>query len=128
MADEKKKLDLHVDAFFGDGLQRFSLHQIGTSDALSLVRELQERTAVGPMTLFNQCFKGGWAAEHVRHIIRLGLIGGGKTPSEAHRLVSQYFDLSPIAEHVTLALDIMTVCLFGVDPDASKSTAAEVPA
>lgn len=113
MADEKPKRTGKVTAFFGDGEHTFRLQQPDAANPLALVEELQEKTGVGPYRLFNNISTDDFRVGDIREVIRLGLIGGGKSPSEAYRLVTRYFDREPISEYSTIALDIMVGMLFG---------------
>lgn len=101
-----------VKHFFGDGEHDFDI----VDAKWSLLIEL-EKTVGSVLPFFHRMQAGDFRVTELRELIRLALIGGGKTPGEAHRLVGTYFDLSPIAEHLPLAVAITGAALFGVDPD-----------
>lgn len=113
MADEKPKKTSKVTAFFGDGEHTFTIQPQGVPDPLALIEELQEKTGVGPYRLFNNISTDDFRVGDIREVLRLGLIGGGKSPAEAYKLVQRYFDREPISEYSTIALDIMVGMLFG---------------
>jgi hypothetical protein len=69
------------------------------------------------MPLFHQISRGDYRVEHLREIVRWGLIGGGMTPQEAYKKVQTYFDMNPIADHWALALNVISAAVFGVDDD-----------
>lgn len=94
--------------FWGDKEHRFRL-------AIGHLRELQEKTDVGPYRLFERLRSGDWRVDDLRETIRLGLIGGGMKPFDAHRLIVRYFDEYGLVllDHVPAALQIMTAALLG---------------
>jgi hypothetical protein len=112
VADKPKKT-ARVTAFFGDGEHVFTLQPQGVAEPLALIEELQEKTGVGPYRLFKSISDDDFRVGDIREVLRLSLIGGGKSPSDAHKLVSRYFDKEPIAEYSTIALDVMVGMLFG---------------
>jgi hypothetical protein len=108
---------MHVVEFFGDGEHRLEL-------PLPIMRELETKLASGPMEVFNRIRSGTFRADDIRETIRLGLVGGGATPSVAGRLVGTYFDKAPIAEYAPIALDVLLAALYGVDPAPAETEAA----
>lgn len=57
----------------------------------------------------------------IRETIRLGLIGAGATDAEATECVIEAIDGRPVAEHLGLAVAIVTAYAFGVDDALGKS-------
>ena len=112
---EPKKTKMDVNAFFGDADHRFTLNPV------EHLRELQEKTGVGPMALFRRLYSGNYDTDDIREIIRVGLVGGGLSASEAHKLVKRYIDAEPLNTHAGLALEIMGAALFGVGEPADAS-------
>jgi hypothetical protein len=126
--------DGSITLVWGDGEQKFRF-------AIGQFRELQEkvnqrRVAVGalpagPMMLLNQLRANDAWPDDVRDVLRLGLIGGGAKPAEAHRLMSNYFDNSPPLEHMQPAFLVLLAGLAGApgEPlDGKKKTETEMPA
>lgn len=84
-----------IGLIWGDGEQTFRL-------GIGQFRELQEKVnlrrmaigapSIGPMALFNALRANDAWPDDIRDVLRLGLVGGGKTPAEAHRLLTHYFD------------------------------------
>lgn len=70
---------------WGDGEYEFALPG-------KCVEELQKVTGHGLLNIATrlQSQGGDWKLEEVRHVIRLGLIGGGMGAVEASRLVNMY--------------------------------------
>lgn len=96
---------------------------------LGQLRELQEKTGVGPLALLNRLNDGTWLIDDPREVLRCGLIGGGLEPSKARNLVLRYVDERPKIESVKPAYLILAAALFGTDEEElpGKTEAAETP-
>lgn len=71
---------------------------------------------------------GDWRVNDVRETIRLGLIGGGTTPTEAMVLVSRYVDQMhkyPITDYVNLAAEIIMHAIMPEPDDPVGKAQAE---
>jgi hypothetical protein len=77
-----------IDLIWGDGEQKFAL-------PIGQLRELQNKCDAGPAKVLGRLGSTEWFIDDIRETIRLGLIGGGKTPAEAHMLVVRYIDERP---------------------------------
>lgn len=106
---------------WGDGRHTFRL-------ALGQLRELQENvnksrarlgaSLLGPVTLYKLLASGDAWPDEINEIVRLGLIGGGKTPIEAFRLVELYgFPARPLTESALHATAILAEALFGTNEE-----------
>ena len=84
--------------------------------AIGQLRELQDKCSAGPMEILGRLGTGTWRVDDIRETIRLGLIGGGKTPTDAHILTMRYVDERPLVENVAVAQGILLVALIG-NPD-----------
>lgn len=102
---------------FGDGEHAFRL-------ALGQLKELQERVGCGPPVLFRRLLLSEYNVEDAREIIRLGMIGGGATPTEALTFVKRYVDERPLIESVPVALTILQAALSGPEIAGKKAMAA----
>jgi hypothetical protein len=121
--------------FWGDGEQTFRF-------AIGQFRELQEninkrRVAigapmVGPMSLVRLLQANDAWPDDVRDVLRLGLIGGGMKPADAHRLMTHYFDAVPPLENMKPAFTVLlaeeakkktTETMTKAPSDSRKSTA-----
>lgn len=124
--DTKDELLTYVEEFFGDAVHRFDIHAHG----FKFLSELQEKLSEGPMVTFRRLYSGQWRVEDIREVLRLGLVGGGMTPAEAHKLMTRYFEHSPLAEHAALALSVLSAAIVGRksedDPPATAVEAAAV--
>lgn len=100
--------DGSIELFWGDGEHLFRL-------PIGHLRELQEKTDCGPYRIWMRLREHDWRVDEVRETIRLGLIGGGMKPFDAHRLVVRYIDEFglPLLDHVPAALSILTAALIG---------------
>lgn len=96
---------------------------------LGELRELQDKTGAGPLELHRRIGTGVWRVDDLRETIRLGLIGGGKTPPDALKLVARYVDARPLAESVGPAARILFAAIMGPENDPlGKMMAADDPA
>lgn len=106
-----------ITEFFGDKDHDFNLIDPGWK----LLRELEEKVG-SVIAAFMRMREGHGRIDEVRETIRLGLIGGGKTPAEAASLVGRYFDRTPIAENLPLAISVLGAGIYGV-PEAADDAA-----
>lgn len=95
---------------WGDGEQKFRL-------AMKQLRELQEKTGVGPEALYERIRTGQWRMADLRETIRLGLIGGGMDEVRAANLMRAYFDEGPYLKHKPSAVAILLAALMGPPDD-----------
>lgn len=94
------------------------------------LEKLQEAPGVdaGPYVVLGRLTSGAWQMQDIEHVIRLGLIGGGATPTEALRLVKSYVKDRPPMESLFLAQGILTAaCVGAPDEDGSKKNAPARP-
>lgn len=112
--------DGSVELDFGDGTYKFRL-------AINELRELQEKTDVGPMVLLRRILEGSWKVDDVREAIRIGLVGGGLDPQKALRLTRRYVDEVPQwTRNVQIAYAVVAGALDGVeDEQPGKPDGAE---
>lgn len=69
---------------------------------------------------------GNARVEDVRETIRIGLMGGGKSPEEANRIIATCVDGQPLAHSVLVAYKVIEAYLIGVPDDPlGKPAAAE---
>lgn len=96
---------------------------------LGQLRELQEKTGVGPLALLNRLNDGTWQVDDSREVLRCGLIGAGMEPAKALTLVRRYVDERPMIEGVKPAYLVLAAALFGTDEEElpGKTEAAEAP-
>lgn len=81
------------------------------------IRELQEKSNAGIIQIFTRIKDGAWYLDDLREVIRLGLIGGGKTPLDALALTVRYVDERPLLESVAPATAILMAALVGSPDD-----------
>lgn len=103
---------------WADGSHTFRL-------AIEQLRELQDKTGVGPAALFDRIASRLWRVDDLREVIRLGLIGGGMEPLDALALVKRYVDARPLLESVEPAWRIIMAALVGPGDDRPGKAAAE---
>ncbi|MCM2292296.1 gene transfer agent family protein [Allorhizobium sp. BGMRC 0089] len=83
---------------------------------------LQEACDAGPYVILDRLNTGTWRVGDIAHVIRFGLIGGGKTPVEALQLVRRWVEARPPAENVLMAQAILTAGILGA-PDETPGEA-----
>lgn len=94
--------------YFGDGDHTFDL----VDKEWKLISDLEQK--VGNLLPALHRIRGGdFSAMELRHVLRTGLIGGGKSPSEAEALVKTWFDMHPLTECLHIAMAITGAALFG---------------
>lgn len=94
-------------------------------------REIQKVCDAGLIEIMDRMQTRKWRVEDVREVIRIGLIGGGKTPTHALGLVKRYVDERPLAESLPVALAILMAAVVGVPedpPDGDRSKKKDEPA
>lgn len=102
-----------TDFAWADGHYTFRL-------AIGHWREIRDKTGAGPYELYERVVRRKWFVDDLREVIRLGLIGGGQTPTDALKLVQAYVDERPLLEAVPVALAIMAAALVAPEGDAPK--------
>lgn len=90
------------------------------------LRELQEKTGDGPRPVYRRLCEGDWRVDDIRETIRLGLIGGGMSPSKVDSLIRRHVDRRPLMENERPARDALASVLipFREYPLAGKAPAA----
>lgn len=104
---------------WGDGEHEFNIAKIGQ------IFELEEKCDAGISEIFTRLRESRWKLNDVRETIRLGLIGGGKTPVDALKLTKRYVDERPLLESVQVALAIHMAAMIGVPGDEVGKPQAE---
>lgn len=79
--------------------------------------ELEEKCDAGVYEIFQRVTTGKARLNDIRETIRLGLIGGSKTPVQALLLVKRYVDGRPLAESLPIATTILLAAIVGVEGD-----------
>lgn len=104
------------------GEDDFCAAKIGT------ILQLEERCGAGIAEILTRLENGTWRINDVRETIRLALIGGGMSPTDAMKAVELHVHGNPegLAASVFLAHAILTTVLIGVQGDnVGKSEAVE---
>ena len=103
--------DATIELDWADGEHRFRL---GWGELI----KLQEACDAGPLVIFGRLGSGTWRLNDIRETMRLGLIGGGKTPDAALALVRDYVEARPPMENVALARAILGAAVLGPADEA----------
>lgn len=107
-----------VTAPWGDGEHLFKLSVAG-------LLELEEKTKNPFAVIFARVNGGAYSIPEISETLRLGLIGGGKSPIEAKALVDRY--LLPLAESAPVARLVLMGVMFGFEasPPGKPEAAGE---
>lgn len=106
-----------VDLTWGDGQHNFRL-------AIGQLRDLEEKTKVGPFELFERLRLNRWKVDDLAHVLRTGLIGGGMPAPQAVDLVTRHIDEWPLVESALVAQAVMLAALVGSQDDPAGKAAA----
>jgi hypothetical protein len=87
---------------------------------------LEQACDAGVAAIFGRLIDGTWKLNDVRETIRLGLMGGGKSPEMALAIVKLHVDMNPLAQSVILAREVLRAALVSVPgEEVGKKAAAE---
>lgn len=105
---------------WGDGEYDFNLK-------LGQIRELQQKTGVGPYKLYERVRSHEWLVDDLRETLRLGLIGGGMENVKALQLIENNFDERSKIQQEEPVIRILINWLVGEkdDEEVGKSKAVE---
>lgn len=100
---------------WADGEREFRL-------AIGLLRELQDKCNAGPAEILARLSNGTWRVDDIRETLRLGLIGGGASPTDALVLVARYVDVRPLMENVMPAQAVLLAAVVGEEEPGKFET------
>lgn len=100
-----------VSIVWAGGEDQFCLSKVG------LILDLEDKCKAGIGVIAGRLESGAYGINEVRETIRLGLIGGGKTPDQAMSAVRNHVDENPLSHSVLLAYAIVRAVLFGAPAD-----------
>lgn len=103
-----------VVADWGDDTYRFRL-------GIDQMLELEAKCDAGLYAIYSRVVGRAWKVNDIRETVRLGLIGGGKSPTDALKLTRLYVDQRPLLESWPLVLAVLDRCL--TPPDGLKKKA-----
>lgn len=86
--------------------------------------QLQNKLDAGPQFIFRNLMTDDWKVEYISEVIRLGLIGGGKTPKEASDLIEYYVTSRPPMENLAIAQGVLSYALIGDNSDIEGESVA----
>lgn len=78
--------------------------------------QLQEKCDAGPYVILQRMMTGGWRLEDIEGVLRLGLIGAGRKPEEATKLIKDHVKTRPPAEYALQATIVLQAAVVGA-PD-----------
>jgi hypothetical protein len=74
-----------------------------------------------PAAAFKRFDEGVYSPDDILNVIRIGLIGGGKSETEADVLLSEHVRGQPLAKNAVTAFEILAALFIGAN-DAGTST------
>ena len=74
---------------------------------------LQEECDAGPYVVLDRLLSGRWRIQDISSVVRLGLVGGGRSNEEALKLVRTYVEVRPPVEHLFIAQKILSAAVAG---------------
>lgn len=101
-------LKAEVTASWGDAEYTFRL-------TVPCLIELEQKCEAPFTVIFQRLMSGMYGISDIRETLRLALIGGGKAPTEALKLVRQYVDDRPKTESLPVARMVLAGVLFGFE-------------
>lgn len=107
-----------VDITWGDGEHKFRL-------AIGQLRDLEEKTKVGPFELFEKLRLNRWRVDDLAHVLRVGLVGGGMSAPAAVDLVTRHIDEWPLVESALVAQAVLLAALVGSEADPAGKGQAD---
>lgn len=114
--------DASITFEWGDGETTFRLD-------IKHLEKLQEARDCGPMVLLERLSSGRWMVQDIREVLRWGLIGGGKTPAEASKLLRLYFEETfPGVDNLLAAIRILGHAVVGPPDEPLGEPEAPNPA
>lgn len=86
---------------------------------------LQEATDTGAFVLLDRLSSRQCKIEEISHVMRLALIGGGKSPEEALKLVRSYVESRPPAENLMFARGVLATACYGAGDESPGEAEGE---
>lgn len=115
MSNDENKPFSQIIQFLGDNEYTFALTWDGA-------QEWEEKTGRSLFHTFNAMVasKTGFVSD-VKELLRVSLIGGGMSPSEAFSLIRRYVEKRPLAETMPVALAAAEAFLFGTEGEEGQN-------
>lgn len=104
---------------WSNGEDQFCLAKIG------LLLDLEAKCNAPIGVIFGRLGSGNFSVNDIRETIRLGLMGGGRTPAQAMDIVKIHVDGNPLASSVLTAYAIIEAVMVGVPDDPVGKEKAE---
>jgi hypothetical protein len=88
------------------------------------IAQLQEKCDAGPLVILHRLEHKLWRSEDIEATLRLGLIGAGRRPEDATKLIKEHVKTRPVGEYALAAHAVLAAAVYG----APDETAGEVDA
>ncbi|WP_174020404.1 gene transfer agent family protein [Agrobacterium fabrum] len=80
------------------------------------IAQLQEKCDAGPLVILHRLENSLWRSEDIECTLRLGLIGAGRKPEEATKLLKEHVKPWPVGEYALAAQAVLSAAVYGA-PD-----------
>ena len=77
------------------------------------ISQLQEKCDAGPYVIQDRLAQKTWRTEDIECTLRLGLIGAGRKPEEATKLIKDHVKSRPVGEYALAALAVISAGIIG---------------
>ncbi len=91
---------------FADGDHTFAM-------TFNLAAQWEDENGKSLFRTYRRMLDGEFGLRDIREVLRLALIGGGKKPAEALKLVETYVEGQPLGEYQELSLMILHAAFYG---------------
>ncbi|MBR9764146.1 MAG: gene transfer agent family protein [Rhodobacteraceae bacterium] len=92
---------------------------------LGRILELEQACDDAIGSIFSRVCTGRFRANDLTSILRIGLEGGGATKVQAKHLVDTFFDRLPYMENASIAGDILSAIMVGIEEGETASASGE---
>jgi len=80
--------------------------------------QLQEKCDAGPYVVHDRLARNLWRIEDIEHTLRLGLIGAGRKPEEATKLIREHVKTRPANDYAIVAQAVLGAALTGAPEES----------
>ncbi len=77
------------------------------------IAQLQEKCDAGPFVILHRLQTGTWRLEDIENVLRLGLVGAGRKPEEATKLIKEHVKTRPVGDYSIHASVVLKQAVLG---------------
>ncbi|MCW8279858.1 gene transfer agent family protein [Agrobacterium sp. InxBP2] len=92
------------------------------------IAQLQEKCDAGPLVVLHRLEHKLWRSEDIEATLRLGLIGAGRKPEEATKLIKDHVRTRPVGEYALAAQAVLVAAVYGApeEPVGEGDAASQI--